>query len=102
MLNIRTVLLSVVVLLVLGFGARLVTAGTEVISDPSIDTIHVMDNPAEPANQNSMPIPAYRSPLDECFGVVNISERASCRSASPTIQDTLNGRYERRCCGLPY
>ena len=81
MLNIRTILLSAVVLLVLGLTTRLVTAGTEVVSSPSSDPARVIDNQAPSASQNKAPIPSYRSPLDECFDVP-LREAASCRNAS--------------------
>ncbi len=81
MLNIRIVLLFAVVLLVLGLTARLVTVGTELVSDPSSDPARVIDNQAPSASQNKAPIPSYRSPLDECFDVP-LREAASCRNAS--------------------
>ena len=83
MLNIRMVLLSAVVLLVLGLTARLVTAGTEVISDPSSDPARVINNQAPSASQNKAPILSYRSPLDECFDVP-LREATNCRNASPS------------------
>ncbi len=83
MLNIRTILLSAVVLLVLGLTTRLVTAGTEVVSSPSSDPARVIDNQAPSASQNKAPVPSYRSPLDECFDVP-LSEAAACSTESQT------------------
>jgi hypothetical protein len=97
MLNIRMVLLSAVVLLVLGLTARLVTAGTEVVSDPSSDPARVINNQAPSASQNKAPIPSYRSPLDECFDVP-LREAASCRNASqvliPSYRSPLDECYD--------
>ena len=105
MLNIRIVILSVVLVLILMLTVSLVAARTEVASDPANDPVSVLDNQESSANQNKASIPAYRSPLDECFDVP-LRDAAGCRNASQTfsdqeLRDVLNGRYEHRCCGLP-
>ena len=99
MLNIRTAILSVVILVALMLTVQLVAARTEIASDPSQDSVIVLDNPEPSGNHYNLPIPSYRSPLDECFDVP-LREAAECRDASQPIQDTLNKRYERRV-GLP-
>ena len=81
MLNIRTVVLSVVLVLMLALAARLVTARTEIVSDPSSDQAIAFDNQERSADRNKAPVPSYRSRLDECFDVP-LSELASCRNAS--------------------
>ena len=81
MLNIRTISLSVILALVLVFTVQLVNARTEVVSDPASDSASVYNEQEQSANQNKAPIPAYRSPLDECFDVP-LMEAASCHNAS--------------------
>jgi hypothetical protein len=81
MLNIRTISLSVILALVLVFTVQLVNARTEVVSDPASDSASVYNEQEQSANQNKAPIPAYRSPLDECFDVP-LREAASCHNAS--------------------
>ena len=101
MLNIRTVILSVVLVVVLMITVQLVNARTEVASDPSSDPVIVLDNQEPSDDQYNVPIPSYRSSLDECFDVP-LREAAECKDASQTITDTLSERDVRRCCGLPY
>jgi len=101
MLNIRTVILSAALLVALIFAVTVVTARTEVVSDPLSEPVIVLDNQEPSGNQYNVPIPSYRSPLDECFDVP-LRDAAGCRDASQTITDTLNERDVRRCCGLPY
>lgn len=99
MLNIRTVILSVVVLVVLMLTAQLATAGTEVVSVPSNDPVIGLDhqdrfdkmNPVVVSDHqdrydkmNEAPVPSYRSPLDECFDVP-LGELTACRAESRTI-----------------
>ena len=100
MLNIRIVILSVVLVVVLILTVQLVNARTEVASDPLSDPVIVLDNQEPSGNQYNVPIPSYRSPLQECFDVP-LRDAAGCRNAGQTIQDNLNGHYEHRCCGLP-
>lgn len=80
-MNIRTVILSAGLVLVLLFAARLVTAGTKVVSDPLSESVSVLAAPEQSSHQNNAPISSYRSPLDECFDVP-LREAASCRNAS--------------------
>lgn len=84
MLNNRIVIPFVVLVLILMLTVRLVTARTEVVSDPSRDSTSVLENQKGFADQNKAPIPSYRSPLDECFDVP-LMEAAECRDPSQTI-----------------
>ena len=77
MLNIRTIIISVVLAVIFMLTVQLVTARTEVVSAPSSDSVIVLDHQDRFDKMN----PSYRSPLDECFDV-SLSERASCRNAS--------------------
>jgi len=81
MLNNRIVIPFVVLVLILMLTVRLVTARTEVVSDPSRDSASVLENQEGFADQNKAPIPSYRSPLDECFDV-SLREAANCHSAN--------------------
>ena len=83
MLNIRYLILSATLVVLLLLAIPLATARTEVISDPSGDPASVSNHPEESANPNIAPIPSYRGPLDECFDVP-IRELAACRSAGQT------------------
>ena len=81
MLNIRAVILSAVLLIGLIFAVPLVTARTEVASNPASDPAGAPDTTVEIANQRKEPIPSYRSPLDECYDVP-LREAAGCRKTS--------------------
>lgn len=97
MLNIRTVILSVALVVILMVAVPLVTARTEVASNPASDLAGAPDNSVEIANQRKEPIPSYRSPLDECYDVP-LREVASCRIASqapiPSYQSPLDVCYD--------
>lgn len=80
MLNNRILISSVVLTIILLLTARLVTARTEVVLDPSNDPAAVMEN-QQSMNQNKAPIPSYRSALDECFDV-SLMEVTICRAAN--------------------
>ena len=80
MLNIRTIIVSVALVIILLLAVPLVTARTEVASDPSSDPVIVLDNQEPSGNQNSAPIPSYRDPLDVCYDVP-LSAAAACRIA---------------------
>jgi len=80
-MNIRTVILSAALAFVFLFVARLVTAGTEVVSDPLSEPASVLADPKGSSNQNHTTISSYRSPLDECYDVP-LREAASCKNAS--------------------
>jgi len=114
MSNIRTTILSVVLVLILTLSVRLVTARTDVVSVHPNDSAAVMEN-QQSTNQNKAPIGlyrpprevcldaplggavtcpierpslvrSYRSPLDECFDV-SLTDLSACRAASQaTIQ----------------
>jgi len=94
MLNSRTVLLSAVLLIALGFAARL---GTEVVADPSSDLAVVIEAQEPSASQNQVPFPAYRSPLDECYDV-SLRELTSCRNGTkvhiPSYRSPLDECYD--------
>ena len=79
MLNIRTLILSIALVVIVG----LVTARTAIFSDPSRDLSSVLNNQEQSANQNKAPVASYRSPLDECFDVP-LSEAAACHTDNQT------------------
>ena len=78
MLNTRPFILSIVLVVILMITAGLVTARTEVISNPSSHPIRVFNNQEQPHNQNREPSLWYRSPLDGCYDVP-LSAAAACR-----------------------
>jgi len=82
MLNIRTFILSVVLVLILMLTVRLVTARTEVASSPSSDAASVSEIQEPSADlKNTYSPPSYRSQFGECFDV-SIRDLAACRNAS--------------------
>jgi hypothetical protein len=82
MLNLRTIVLSVVLVLILMLTAQLVTARTEVVSDPSTDAASVSEIQEQSADlKNTYSAPSYRSQFSECFDV-SLRDVASCRAAS--------------------
>ena len=83
MLNTRTVILSIVLVVILMITAGLVTARTEVVSDPSNDPAGLLENQAPSASQINLDYYTrpYRSPLDVCYDV-GLMERAKCLSES--------------------
>jgi hypothetical protein len=83
MLNIRIVILSATLVVLLLLAIPLATARTEVISDPSGDSATVSNHPEESVDQNIAPVPSFRDPLDECFDVP-IRDLAACRGAGQT------------------
>ena len=98
MLNIRTLILSIALVVILMLTVGLVTAKTEVASDPPSDPVSVLDHQdrydkmstSDPVivldhqdrydKMNKVPIPSYRSPLDVCYDVP-LSAAAACRLA---------------------
>ena len=92
MLNIRTVILSVVLVVVLMLTVQLVNARTEVVSDPLSDPVIVLDHQDRYDKMNKVPIPSYRSPLDECFDVP-LSEAAACRTESQPLVPSHRSSY---------
>lgn len=81
MLNIRTAILSVVLVPILLITARLATS-TEAISDSLYSTASVSENQQQsPDLKNTYKAPSYRSQFGECFDV-SIKELAACRDAS--------------------
>jgi hypothetical protein len=125
MLNIRTLILSVVLVVVLMLTVQLVTARTEVASDPLRDSVIVLDhqdrydkmNPSYPPSDsvivldhqdqydrmNKVPIPSYRSPLDECFDVP-LSEAAACHAEGQSLVPSYRSKLLDECsdAGLIY
>lgn len=82
MLNIRTIVLSVVLVLVVMLTAQLVTARTEVVADPSTDAAGVSEIQEQSADlKNTYNAPSYRSQFGECFDV-SIKDIAACQAAS--------------------
>ena len=97
MLNIRTVILSVALVVLLLLTVPLATARTEVASDPSSDPVIALDHQDRYDKMNKAPVPSYRSPLDECYDVP-LREAASCRIASqvpiPSYRSPLDVCYD--------
>ncbi len=83
MLNIRTAILSVVLVVILLLAVSLVTARTEAVSNPAGRPVSVQDNSEASADPREAPIASYRSRLGVCFDVP-IREAAACRSAGQT------------------
>lgn len=80
MLNIRIVILSVVLAVLLVLTVPLVTARTEVVSKPTGGLVSAPDNSEASVDQGKAPIASYRSQFGECFDVP-IRELADCRNA---------------------
>lgn len=80
MLNIRTAILSVVLVVILLLAVSLVAARTEVVPNPAGKPVSVPDNSEASADPRVAPIASYRSKFGVCFDVP-ISEAAACRSA---------------------
>ena len=81
MLNIRTLILSVALVLILTFSAQFVIARTAGISNLSSNTLSAVQNKQTSVNQSSIHLPLHRFGLDECFDV-SLMELANCRSGS--------------------
>ena len=82
MLNIRTLILSVVLVLTLMLTIPLVAARTEVTSNPSRDAASVSEIQEQSADlKNDYNAPSYRSQFGECFDV-SIKDLTACRDAS--------------------
>lgn len=81
MLNIRTLVLSVILVAALLLTVGLVTARTEAIPNPSSNPGGVSAVEVEPADRNSaLNAPSYRSQFGECYDV-SIQDLAACRGA---------------------
>ena len=98
-MNIRTVILSAGLVLILLFAARLVIAGTEVVSDPLIEPVSVLAAPKEASNQHNTLLPSYRSRLDDCFDVP-LRETGSCQDASQVPVSSYRSRPDE-CFDVP-
>jgi hypothetical protein len=84
MLNIRTFIFAVGLIVVLALTAQFVTAGTEAASTSLSEVASLPNDQDQPANTNSVGVIAsYRSPLDECFDV-SLREAAACRESGQT------------------
>ena len=92
MLNIRTVILSVALVAMLLLAVPLVTARTEVVSDPSSDPVIALDHQDRYDKMNKVPIPSYRSPLDVCYDMP-LSEAAACRTESQPLVPSRRSSY---------
>jgi hypothetical protein len=112
MLNIRTVILSVALVVILMVAVPLVTARTEIVSDPSSNPASGLEVQEGPANiidtyrarsyrsnygERQVPIASYRSPLDVCYDVP-LKDANSCRNASqasiPLYRSPLDVCYD--------
>jgi hypothetical protein len=83
MLNIRTTVLSVVLVLLLILTAQWVTARTDVVSNQSRGPSSVFEIQAQSADmKNLYSAPSYRAQFGECFDV-SIRDLAACRDADP-------------------
>ena len=80
MLNIRTLILSVVLVVLLLLTVPLVTARTEAVSNPAGEPVAMPDNSEASADQRKAPITSYRSQFGECFDVP-IREVEGCLNA---------------------
>lgn len=82
MLNIRTLVLSFILVVALLLTVGVLTAGTEVASTTSSNPEGVSAVEEEPAGLNSaLSASSYRSQFGECYDV-SILELAACRGAS--------------------
>lgn len=82
MLNIRTIRLSVVLVLALILAVQLVTARTKAVSAPANDTNIVPESQELSAkSKDTYSIPIYRFQFGECFDV-SITDQASCHAES--------------------
>ena len=82
MLNIRTIVLSIGLVLILILTVPLVAARTEVVSDPASDAASDSENQPPAADLiNTYDAPSYRSQFGECYDV-SIRDLAACREAS--------------------
>jgi hypothetical protein len=77
MLNIRTVLLSVALVVIALIAVPLVAARTEVASGPSSNPVIALDHQNRYDKMTKVRIPSYHSPLDVCYDV-GLMERAKC------------------------
>lgn len=85
MLNIRTLILSAVLMVLFIFTVGLVIVRSEVVPDPSMNVANVSKNPGETMElMNAYSAPSYRSQFGECFDV-SIRELSACRDASQAI-----------------
>jgi len=103
MLNIRTVILSATLVVLLLLAIPLATARTEVSSDPSDESASALNHPEEVANRNIASIPSYRDPLDECFDVP-LSEAAACHAEGQSLVPSYRSKLLDECsdAGLIY
>jgi hypothetical protein len=93
MLNLRTLILSVVLVLTLMLTIPLVAARTEVTSNPSRGPHSVLEIQEAYANQNIAPVASYRSRLDVCFDVP-LSEVSACRAEDQTLTPSYRSRLD--------
>lgn len=98
-MNIRTVFFSAALLLVVLLAARLVTGGTEVVSDPLDEPVSVLAAPDQSANDQPASMPSYRSRLGECFDVP-VSEAATCQNANQAPVPSYRSRLDE-CFDVP-
>ena len=88
MLNIRTLVLSFILVVALLLTVGLLTAGTEVVSNASSNLGGVSAIEEEPSDLNSaLSAPSYRIQFGECYDV-SILDLAACRGAGQTSAQT--------------
>jgi len=94
MLNIRTLLLSVVLMGIITLSFRLVTARNEVVSNSAQVEARVPESQERSANlNNSYNASSYRSQLGECFDV-SIQELPTCQAASQQSSNIYRSRLD--------
>jgi hypothetical protein len=75
------------------FAAQLATAETEDVSNLSSDSVNVINDKERTAKQNTAPVSAYRSPLDECFDVP-LREAAACHAESQSFVPSYRSQID--------
>jgi len=110
MLNIRTLILSATLVVLLLLAIPLATARTEAVSNPAGELVLVFDhqNRYDKMNNapvlvldhqdrydkmNKVPIPSHRDPLDECFDVP-LSEAAACHAEGQSLVPTNRSKLD--------
>ena len=100
MLNIRTVILSVAIVVIFVLTIGLMTVRTEVVPAPESNPAGVLENQGRSASQNHVDsIRLYRSSLGECFDVP-VSEAAECHKESQASIQPYRSRLDE-CYDVP-
>jgi hypothetical protein len=108
MLNIRTFILSLALVVIFMLTVGLVTARSEIVSDPSSNPASGLEVQEHPVNsidtyrarsyrsnygERQEPIASSRSRLDECYDVP-VSEIAACRSGVQTLIPSYRSKLD--------